>query len=226
MDIGRAFGFVTEDEEWVSKILLGGVILLIPIVGGLALFGYLLKTARNVMEGSTRPLPRWENFGDLLMRGLHMFVIQLVYLLPMIILYIVTIVVVGLAGASNDADPNVVGPLFACLMPLVSLLGIASAFLAYVGLARYVAYDQLSEAFKFREVIGHVRSNASLWLMLLVTAILAGLVGGLGIIACGIGVLFTGFYSYCVIGHALGQVARQLRPVSDFPSTTSPYQPL
>ncbi len=225
MDIGKAFGFVTEDEEWVSKILLGGVILLIPIFGGLVLFGYMIKTARNVMEGHTRPLPRWENFGDLCLRGLYMFVIQLAYMLPLIILYIIAIVGIGVVGSSSDADPDVVGPLFACLMPLISLVGIASAFLAYVGLARYVAYDQLSEAFKFSEVIGHVRSHATLWLLLLVTAILAGMVGGLGIIACGVGVLFTAFYSYCVIGHALGQVARQIRP-SDILGAPSPYKPL
>ncbi|GAB4207417.1 MAG: hypothetical protein OHK0022_35600 [Roseiflexaceae bacterium] len=225
MDIGRAFGFVTEDEEWVSKILLGAVISLIPIFGQLVMLGYMLKTARNVAQGETKPLPRWQDFGDLFMRGLHMFVIQLVYLLPLIILYIIAIVVIGVAGSSSgEPDPNVVGPLLACLIPLVSLIGIAGAFMAYVALTRYVAYDQLSEAFKFNEVIANVRSNIGLWLMLVVTALLAGFVSSLGLIACGIGVFFTAFYAYCVIGHALGQAARQIKPVGDISYTSSPYQ--
>ena len=39
MDIGKAFGFVFEDEQWVSKILLGAAIMLIPIFGLFALIG-------------------------------------------------------------------------------------------------------------------------------------------------------------------------------------------
>ena len=32
MDIGKAFSFVFEDERWVSKVLLGGLFMIIPIV--------------------------------------------------------------------------------------------------------------------------------------------------------------------------------------------------
>ena len=58
MDIGKAFSFVFEDEEWVSKILIGGLIALIPLVGQLVVLGYALKVAQNVAQGSPRPLPR------------------------------------------------------------------------------------------------------------------------------------------------------------------------
>ena len=44
---------------------------------------------------------------------------------------------------------------------------------------------------------------------MLVVSILAGIVGSLGSIACGVGVLFTLFYAQCVIGHALGQTVVQ-----------------
>src|SRR5262245_32433834 len=85
MEIGRAFSFVQDDEAWVTKILLGGVIFLIPIVGQLAVLGYMVKLAQNVSHGVEKPMPAWNEFGDLLMRGLYYFVIVLVYLLPYLV---------------------------------------------------------------------------------------------------------------------------------------------
>ena len=83
MDIGKAFGFVFEDEKWVSKVLLGGLFFLIPIVN-FAVIGYMLKVAQNVAQGNPRPLPEWGGgeFGNHFMRGLHGIVIQIVYQLP------------------------------------------------------------------------------------------------------------------------------------------------
>jgi len=59
-------------------------------------------------------------------------------------------------------------------------------------------------------VVANALSNLGAWVMLILVAILAGFVGGLGAIACGVGVLFTSFYAQCVIGHALGQTISQV----------------
>ena len=57
MDIGGAFSYVFEDEDWIVKILLGAAILLIPIFGQLALVGYGIAILRNVKAGKPQPLP-------------------------------------------------------------------------------------------------------------------------------------------------------------------------
>jgi hypothetical protein len=213
MDIGKAFSFVFEDERWVSKVLLGGVLLFIPIVN-FAVFGYMLKVAQNVAQGNPRPLPEWGEFGDHFMRGLYWFVIQVVYQLPTIILYVLFFCVIAAAGGAADSQRSsgagAIGALGLCLLPLIILLALLGAFLGYVAAGRYVVTNTLSEAFKFSEVIAMARGNLGAWLMLLVVVILAGFVGSLGIIACGVGVLFTNFYAQCVIGHALGQTVGQL----------------
>jgi len=214
MDIGKAFSFVFEDERWVSKVLLGGVLLLIPIVN-FAVFGYMLKVAQNVAQGNPRPLPEWREFGDHFMRGLHWFAIQIVYQLPTIILYALFFCVIVAAGGAAGSQRGgngvgAVGVLGLCLVPLIFVLALAGAFLSYVAAGRYVVTNRLSEAFKFSEVIAGARGNLGPWLILLLVIILAGLVGSLGAIACGVGVLFTSFYAQCVIGHALGQTVGQL----------------
>ena len=63
MDIGKAFSYVFEDEQWISKVLIGGLLIWIPIVN-FAVFGYMIKVAQNVAQGNPRPLPEWGEFGD------------------------------------------------------------------------------------------------------------------------------------------------------------------
>jgi hypothetical protein len=122
-------------------------------------------------------------------------------------------VLVGVGSAASDRSRDGAGALGAlgvCLFPLIFLVALVGAVLAYAGIARFVATNTLSEAFKFAEVIALVRNNLGDWVMLLLVAILAGLVSQLGLIACGVGILFTAFYAQCVNGHALGQLVAKL----------------
>jgi hypothetical protein len=205
---------VFEDEAWVTKVLLGGLLLIIPVVN-FAVFGYMLKVAQNVAQGNPRPLPEWGEFGDHFMRGLYWIVIQIVYQLPTIILYALFFCTIAAAGGFADSQrggngAGAIAVLGFCLLPLIFILALAGAFLAYVAAGRYIVTNSLSEAFKFSEVIAGARGNLGAWLMLLLVVILAGFVGSLGVIACGVGVLFTSFYAQCVIGHSLGQTVAQL----------------
>jgi hypothetical protein len=206
MDIGRAFAFVTEDEEWLKKILIGGLIIWIPIIGQLAIYGYTFETARNVAQGHPRPLPDWTDFGDKLMKGLYAMIIQIVYSLPVIILSCVLMLPLMLLPQSEEAA--VAGSLVMfCLVPIIIVLGLAIGFITLVAQARYVQTDTLSAAFEFKVVFRMLRESFGDWVMLFLTAILAGLAASVvGSIVCGIGVLFTSVYAYAVIGHALGQI--------------------
>jgi hypothetical protein len=213
MDIGKAFSYVFEDERWISKVLIGGLILLVPILN-FAVFGYLVKVAQNVARGNQRPLPEWGGqLGEHFMRGLNVFVIYLVYLLPVFVLEGLFFCVTGGLAARADRNAEAAGAMAGlvgvCLVPLVIILALALSVLIFAAVARYAATNTLSEAFKFSEVIAGVRRNLSAWLMLLLVYILAQFVGGLGAIACGVGVLFTAFYAQCVMGHALGQTIAQ-----------------
>ena len=226
MDIGKAFGFVFEDEEWVSKVLIGGLIFLIPLIGQFAVIGYSFKVAQNVMQGNPRPLPAWSEFGDHLMRGFYAFVIQLVYSLPAVILAGVFACVIisasTAAGQSSERAGAGIGLLGTCLIPLIIIVGIASTLLSYPAIGRYLATNSLGEAFKFSDVIASVRAHLGAWVMLVVVGILASFVGSLGAIACGVGLLFTYFYAYCVIGFALGQTLIQTGSAIQPPSYGPP----
>ncbi len=229
MDIGRTFSFITEDERWVTKVLIGGLIFLIPIVGQLAVLGYMFKVAQNVSRGVERPLPEWGEFGDLIMRGLYGLVISLVYMIPYLVVVLLFVCLAGGMGAlsedSSEAAASAMGGLSCLLTPIMILVAIGGAIMAWGGYARYIASGQLADAFKFGEVFAILRNHVNLWLMMLVVSLLAGLVASLGMIACGVGMLFTSVFAYMMQGHALGQIVAQLYPSSGLSDPPANYTP-
>lgn len=233
MDIGKAFSYVFEDEKWLTKVLIGGLLVWIPIVN-FAVIGYSLKISENVARGVERPLPEWSDFGDLFMRGLYYIIITLVYSIPIILLVCVGGGILGaLTGAASAAaeSSDSVGAAGGAALGLglilfylvIIVLGLLTSLLVYPAVARYVATGQLSEAFKFGEVFKMFRSAPGTWIILLLVAILASFIGSLGGIACGVGALFTLVYARMIDGHALGQVIIQQGLGS--PAAVSPVSP-
>lgn len=215
MEIGKTFSFVTEDEQWITKVLIGGLIPLIPIVGAFAVQGYYYRVAQNVARGNPRPLPAWGEFGDLLKTGFMAFVIQFVYVLPVAIIYgIFVFLTIAAAAVSGESEGGAafVGLISLCFLPLIFIAAIVCGAAGLAATMRYLATDTFGEAFKFADVLAILRNNIGVFLMILVVGIIASVVAGLGVIACGVGVLFTSFYAYCVIGHAIGQAMQRIFP--------------
>lgn len=46
VDIGRAITYVFQDPQWLKKVLIGGLLSLIPIIGWLIIGGYWLRVIR------------------------------------------------------------------------------------------------------------------------------------------------------------------------------------
>ena len=68
MDINKAFRFIFDDKQWISKLLIGVLMTLTSflIVPALILQGYLVKIIRQVRDGQDNELPEWSDYGDLL----------------------------------------------------------------------------------------------------------------------------------------------------------------
>ncbi|NNJ12410.1 DUF4013 domain-containing protein [Chloroflexales bacterium ZM16-3] len=217
MDIGRAFSYVFDDEEWLTVILLGGLILIVPIFGQIVLIGFLLETARNVAAGRDRPLPKWNHLGETFGIGLPGFAIQIVYALP-IILISFAFACLGILGGSALANENSAGGLFLaaifCLVPLTILFSLIIQPITLAATVRYLQTRSLSGALQVGEAVRMVRSDLGGWVVLWLLQILCGIVGGLGSIVFGIGALFTTIYGQAVFGHLLGQTLAKAMPTT------------
>jgi hypothetical protein len=209
MDFAKAFGFVFEDSDWLQKIIIGGLVSLIPIIGQFLVLGYMLQIGRNVIRGNPRPMPDWSDFGQLLVDGFYVFVIGLVYALPIIIVMcIVLLPGLAIGGAFSDSgELGGIGVLAICCFTLFAVIyGIAVGWLFFpVALARYADTGDMMSALRFGEVLAVSRANPVVFLIALLITWAAGFIAGFGVIACVIGVWFTQFYAQCVTGHAYGQ---------------------
>jgi hypothetical protein len=219
MDIGRAFTFITEEEDWWRKVLIGGLISLIPIVGQLYLTGYVTQVLKNTIEGRELPLPEvTEDFGDKLLKGLMVVIIAFILFLPVII--VGSISGVGsalLGGAFADSDAaEAAGAVMAfwgiCFGCVTMVLGIAISLLLPFAWGKYAESGQFGDAFKFGELFGMLKANLGSTVIAILLSTAAGIVAGIaGSILCGIGFFFTGFYAQLVTAFLYGSVYREAK---------------
>ena len=211
MDVGRSISYVFQDPSWVKKILIGGVLSVIPIFGTLVTLGYWIRIARNVSNGLETPLPDWDDFGGDFMRGFKAFVAVFVWSLPFIILFSCGWIPFAIAGnRSNGAGSAFAGLFGIGLFGIGGLFGIAIAFIAPVIVGRVVVRDSISAAFEFNAVINDARDNVVPLLIIVGMSYALGFVASFGVILCFVGVLFTSFLSYVMMSHLYGQLWQRL----------------
>ncbi len=215
MDIGRSFKFMFEDESWITRILIGGILGLIPIVN-FVVYGYQLEVIKNVSQDQDLPLPDWDDFGGKFIKGLMVAIASFIYSLPLIILwaaYFVLGLLIGGGAAStgsNDVSGAAGGVFFFCSIAIGCIAFLYSiivyGFVLIPGIMRYAEEEEFGAFFKFGENLRVATSNLGSYIVMLLVIMVAGLAAGIvGGIACGIGIFFTGFWATLVSGHLLGQ---------------------
>lgn len=206
MDLERSIKFMFKDEDWLKKLLIGGIVNVVPIVNFAGL-GYGVKTQANIIKGEETPLPEWSEFGDFFVKGLLVFVAGLVYYLPLILLSCV-MGVIGNALYAGGSDAAALGNLFSVCIGLISFLyGLFAGVILPAGVTMYAVTDEFASMFRFGEIFRFIGQNLGNYviaiLITMVASTVAGLVGGL---VCGIGLLLTVPWSYLVIAHLFAQV--------------------
>lgn len=206
MEFGKAFTFAFEDKDWLKKIGIAGLVMLIPIIGQLTVGGWALEITRRVAQREIETLPDWGAFGDYLMKGLKLFVISLVYALPIILLSLcANLPVMFLQDSSDETIITAISILSVCISCVVALLGIVLGFVLPAALAKFAVTGEIGAAFRFNEVFALVRAAPVAYLLVLLGSIVAGLIASLGMILCVIGVIFTSALAYAIQGHLWGQ---------------------
>jgi hypothetical protein len=207
VDFGKAFSYVFEDPKWAGKIIIGGILALIPLIGWFLVMGYMIAIARNVIKGNPQPLPDWSDFGRIFVDGIYGLVIGFVYVLPIIVLACVVMVPASLIASPDNGDGGILFTLATCCFSAFTLIYSILVGWLFIpaALGRYADTDDLSSALRFGEILDISRANPVAFLMALLISVVAGFLASFGIILCCIGVIFTSFYAQCVTGHAYGQ---------------------
>ena len=236
MDIGKALTFFQDDPRWKEKIGIGtGVVLvslilstvLIGVVGFFIVAGYCVRLLQNVRDGDPTPLPEWDQWGDDLVRGFKLAVVEFVWALPLIVVSIPFVI-----GAIIADQPGRGAGFFGgTILAATGCLTFAYALFVYLVRPGYTL------AFARREKIGDGLQIANVWhwtrnhvgevivvalLVLVAELVIPSIASIVGAILCGIGLIVTvplgTLATYLFRSHLYGQLARSL-PDSPLNST-------
>jgi len=226
MDIGKSFTYMFEDKDWIVKILIGGGILLlgllfswlllIPLIAAVAiLLGYTLVVLRNVYDNNPNPLPKWENFGDLFMRGIAAAVGIFVWSLPAVLLFCCAYLPLIVTSAANSdgggsSGAGIFGLISACLFCVAFVVAIAISIFVYAPMTNFALTNQISTFWDFGGNWRFIQTNlGNYFIAWLMGSIVAGFIASIvGSITCGLLSFFASFWSMLVMAHLFGQYAR------------------
>jgi hypothetical protein len=195
--ITDAVVWVVRDPHWAGKLVIIALILLVPIAGQINGLGWMLAALDRLRAGEETLPPA--NFGYL-GRGSRLFVVQLVYALGIslivAVLYTPAVLVFQHEGrGSFDYGLVSVGLLLNLLSFSAATLG--SLALNFVTPSIVLATDRggIPAGLSVADVLRRARESGVSTLIAGLMLIAAGFVGSLGLIACGIGVVFTTAYA-------------------------------
>jgi hypothetical protein len=195
-----AFAWPVRDPEWPVKILVTGLILLIPIAGAINGLGWMLATLDRLRAGEERLAPA--NLGYI-GRGLRLFAVQLVYGLAValvaLVIYLPAVLIAVSQGHGSGNPALIVASLLLNLLAF-GVTTIGSLALTFASPAIVLATDVggVGGGLSLRDVIRRARANPTNTLIAGLMLIAAGLISSLGLIACIVGVLFTTAYALAV----------------------------
>lgn len=218
MDIGSAFTYMFDDEDWIKKVAIGGAVALAAamlsfIIVGIALylplFGYMIHTLRNVRDGQARPLPEWSDWGGLFKTGFFVVVITIVYNIPVIIIACGGGIVQAVAPQLDSDAAEMMTLVALCLNCFQIIISLICNFFVPGAIIRYAQFDTIGSAFQFGEIFNFIKTNIGDYIIVVLLNWVAGLLALFGLILCFVGVFFTGFWSYLVTGNLYGQLAKK-----------------
>lgn len=195
--IAEAFVWPVRDPDWLTKILIIGLINVIPIVGAINGLGWMLASMDRLRSGEEKLAPA--NF-SYLGRGARVFVVYLIYGLALVALGLLPYIpAIAIAVSQNHTNGNAGLIGLALLLNLVAfaIFTLGSLLLTFMLPALILATDRggIAAGLRVGDVLRRSIANPMNTLIAGLMLIAASFVSSLGVIACFAGVFFTAAYA-------------------------------
>ena len=177
-------------DRWARWLVLIGCMIIFPLI-----LGYIVRIYRG-----ERPAPEPGEWGALFVDGLKLLVVQIIYMAPVILLFILafipligTMVSAGVFSESFssmsdsqfdrwlDNHPELISQLlvtggFMVLLILVAvILAIVITFFSFLGVVRFARTCSISEAFNFSALLEHIRRIG--WINYIIALVAISIIG-------------------------------------------------
>jgi len=207
--LSDSIAWPSRDPQWVSKILLTGLILLIPIVGQLVVFGWMLAALDNLRAGRQELPPAGFSY---IGRGIPLFVVYLVYTLAIVVVFAGLLAIGVVVTVADRGQAGPLGAFFILLSYGVVILASLGLYLLSPPIIVATERGGIGGGLNLPAVIGMVSADFNTALYVGLFALVAFLIGGIGAIACGIGQVFTLPYGYAVLAGVVHYYERAAGP--------------
>jgi hypothetical protein len=180
IDLSQILLFPVRDSEARKSFLIGCAVALagfiVPIIPYLFLFGYAAGIARQVFNGESPRMTRWDDWGGLFQDGAKLFGVRIIYALPILIIAM-PMAIAGFAMPfildnvnSSEVETVIaifvpVMLLFGCLLVLLSL---PLALIIPAAEMNVVDKNEFAAGFRIREWWGILRANLGGFIVALV----------------------------------------------------------
>jgi len=210
MEYGKAFAFMTDEPDWVTKFLIAAFMPLVPLVGPFLLLGYAFEITRRVIKQETPTLPDWADFGDYLKKGAVTMIIWVVYTLPFVLivgcLNIPTIVLMQNSDATAQLAGQALGFCGGCLG---ILFGIFANLVIPAAIGHSASRGSLGAAFQLGDIATIVRTKPAVYLVIaIIITLLSFILLPIGFLLCVVGVFVFAAFINIAAAHLYGQAYR------------------
>ncbi len=216
-DVARPFTFFFEEPEWIPKLAVGTLFAFLSpfLLGAILVMGYAVALARRVREDRVPRLPEWDDFHEIFLDGLRGLAVSLAHKLPLVLFSV--LMVFALIGGIFLGRAEGTWPEEFMFLGVPALFGgfvvvfvLALAVLVYLpaAMVRLIQTDRVVAAFDFHANVDFIRMHLSRYALALLAIVLAGFVAQLGFFVFCIGIFPAAFWSMCVLGYVIGELAK------------------
>ena len=227
--VGSVFGLPFKSPNWFGTFALMGLIALIPIVGQMNLYGWVLTQLDYYRQGREDIPPAGFHY---ISRGTNIFLVTLVWSLPIILVVIVGFVIfygsmfaaAATSGTGRRGTGSAAGAAFGAgflgFFLLILLAAVYGLFMQFLSPAIWIATERggTRAGLHPRYVWGIATTNLGNTLVAALLEYAARFLGSLGVYACYVGAIVTAPYGWLVFAGIL----RHYEHALDNPSPPTP----
>jgi hypothetical protein len=198
--VADAFAWPFRDPDWPRKLLIIALTLVIPIIGGINGLGWMLATLDRLRAGDETMAPAGLGY---IGRGFRLFVVQIAYGLAISVVALLVYlpaVLLAVHQGRGEANAGLIGlALFLNVLAFgVATIGALAVTFASPAFVLATDHAGIAGGLNVREVVRRSRANLTNTLIAGLMLIAAGFISSIGVVACGVGVLFTAAYALAV----------------------------
>jgi len=156
---------VFADANWKNNVLMGLVMMIIPIVGPIVLAGWMCEVQQRLVRRHPNPIAKLDfgDFGELLKRGVPVFLTQLIVTIPILFLTYglmggVAFAAIGAGAATDEPLVAVAAGSVAGIIALVVLL--ALGVIVNAAHTRAELTEDLGQALSFGKLMSYSKATA------------------------------------------------------------------